>query len=84
MKLKFKTQDFQTDAVNAVADLFSGQDKQTATFSIFVEENNNGYVEIDEGVDMNWSELTDVLVQEYRELSKKLSYPVLTDISYLE
>jgi len=34
MKLKFKTQDFQTDAVNAVADLFVGQDKQTTTFSI--------------------------------------------------
>ena len=34
MKLKFKTQDFQTEAVNAVADLFAGQDKQTTTFSI--------------------------------------------------
>ena len=34
MKLKFKTQDFQTTAVNAVADLFTGQDKQIATFSI--------------------------------------------------
>jgi len=34
MKLKFKTQDFQTAAVNAVADLFAGQDKQTTTFSI--------------------------------------------------
>ena len=34
MKLKFKTQDFQTEAVNAVADLFAGQDKQSTTFSI--------------------------------------------------
>ena len=34
MKLKFKTQDFQTDAVNAVADLFAGQDKTRVTFSI--------------------------------------------------
>ena len=34
MKLKFKHQDFQTDAVNAVADLFTGQEKQTTTFSI--------------------------------------------------
>ena len=39
MKLKFKTQDFQTEAVNAVADLFAGQDKTTTTFSI-VEENH--------------------------------------------
>lgn len=34
MKLKFKHQDFQDDAVNAVAGLFSGQEKQTTTFSI--------------------------------------------------
>ncbi|MDL2293270.1 DEAD/DEAH box helicase family protein [Ruminococcaceae bacterium OttesenSCG-928-D13] len=34
MKLKFKTQDFQTDAVNAVCDLFAGQEKSRATFSI--------------------------------------------------
>ena len=38
MKLKFKTQDFQTDAVNAVADLFAGQGKQTTTFSIVEEQ----------------------------------------------
>ena len=38
MKHKFKTQDFQTDAVNAVADLLAGQDKQTATFSIVDNE----------------------------------------------
>lgn len=34
MKLKFKNQEFQTEAVNAVADLFAGQEKSTATFSI--------------------------------------------------
>lgn len=34
MKLKFKNQDFQNDAVNTVADLFKGQEKATATFSI--------------------------------------------------
>lgn len=34
MKLKFKTQQFQTDAVNAVCDLFAGQEKSRATFSI--------------------------------------------------
>ena len=45
MKLKFKTQDFQTDAVNAVADLFAGQDKQTTTFSI-VEENSGSQMRV--------------------------------------
>lgn len=34
MKLKFKQQKFQTDAVNAVCALFDGQQRQTATFSM--------------------------------------------------
>lgn len=34
MKLKFVKQPFQTAAVNSVADLFIGQEKKTATFSI--------------------------------------------------
>lgn len=34
MKLKFKNQTFQTDAVNAVVDLFTGQDKRQSTFSV--------------------------------------------------
>ena len=37
MKLKFKTQDFQTDAVNAVVDLFTGQEKTQSTFSVVDE-----------------------------------------------
>ena len=38
MKLKFKNQDFQTDAVNSVVDLFVGQEKTKGTFSV----DNNG------------------------------------------
>ena len=34
MKLKFKNQDFQTDAVNAVADLFKGHERLQSTFEI--------------------------------------------------
>ena len=34
MKLKFKNQDFQTDAVSSVADLFKGQEKANTTFSV--------------------------------------------------
>ena len=34
MKLKFIKQPFQIAAVNSVADLFIGQEKKTATFSI--------------------------------------------------
>ena len=39
MKLKFKNQEFQTDAVNAVADLFLGQEKTSTIFSI--DENSS-------------------------------------------
>ena len=38
MRLKFKNQDFQTDAVNSVVDLFIGQEKTKGTFSV----DNNG------------------------------------------
>lgn len=34
MKLKFKNQDFQTDAVNAVAELFAGQERLQSSFTI--------------------------------------------------
>ncbi len=34
MKLKFKNQDFQTHAVNAVIDLFTGQEHTRSTFSV--------------------------------------------------
>jgi len=34
MRLKFKSQDFQTEAVNAVVELFKGQEKADMTFSI--------------------------------------------------
>ena len=43
MKLKFKQQDFQTDAVNAVCALFDGQRRQTALFSI---EQSYGQMEL--------------------------------------
>lgn len=38
MKLKFKIQDFQTNAVNAVVDLFAGQEKTHSTFSVVEEK----------------------------------------------
>jgi restriction endonuclease len=34
MKLKFKTQDFQTAAVTTVVDLFKGQERRRDTFTI--------------------------------------------------
>lgn len=43
MKLKFKQQEFQTDAVNAVCALFDGQQQQTSTFSM---EQSGGQMEL--------------------------------------
>lgn len=43
MKLKFKNQDFQTEAVNSVADLFTGQEKSSMTFSI---DDNAGQIRL--------------------------------------
>ena len=34
MKLKFKNQEFQTDAASAIVDLFKGQEKLQSTFEI--------------------------------------------------
>ena len=48
MKLKFKTQDFQTDAVNAVTNLFIGQEKKTTTFSI-IEEHHGDQMSLQTG-----------------------------------
>ena len=41
MKLKFKNQAFQMDAVNAVVDLFAGQEKTRSTFSVMEEAQTN-------------------------------------------
>jgi type III restriction enzyme len=38
MKLKFKSQSFQTAAVNAIVDIFKGQRKSADTFTITNEK----------------------------------------------
>ena len=38
MKLKFKQQEFQSQAVAAVVDLFKGQSRRTDTFTIVNEK----------------------------------------------
>lgn len=47
MKLKFKQQDFQTDAVNAICALFDGQQRLTSAFSM---EQSGGQMELFAGV----------------------------------
>lgn len=49
MILKFKSQDFQTQAVNAVVDLFTGQEKTKSTFSVVDERQTSLLPEIGQG-----------------------------------
>ena len=49
MKLKFKNQAFQMDAVNAVVDLFTGQEKTKSTFSVVDERQTSLLSEMGQG-----------------------------------
>lgn len=49
MKLKFKNQDFQTSAVNAVCDLFLGQEKKQSTFSV-VQDDQISFLQNEYGI----------------------------------
>ncbi len=49
MKLKFKNQDFQTSAVNAVCDLFLGQEKKQSTFSV-VQDDQLSFLQNEYGI----------------------------------
>ncbi|MFR9592726.1 MAG: DEAD/DEAH box helicase family protein [Rikenellaceae bacterium] len=49
MKLKFKNQEFQTGAVNVVADLFLGQEQLHSSFTIEMESANS-MLETDYGI----------------------------------
>ena len=49
MKLKFKNQAFQMDAVNAVVDLFTGQEKTQSTFSVVDERQTSLLPEMGQG-----------------------------------
>lgn len=54
MKLKFKNQAFQMDAVNAVVDLFTGQEKTKSTFSVVDERQTSLLPEMGQ-VNVSWS-----------------------------
>jgi type III restriction enzyme len=79
MKLKFKTQEFQTAAVTAVVDLFKGQPHCTDTFTIVNETQQN----LDEGLGVrNTLMLSDEqIVGNMNETQKRFSLPVTEDIS---
>lgn len=79
MKLKFKNQDFQTTAVNAVCDLFLGQGKKQTTFSV-VQDNQTNLLQNEYGIG-NALYLDDAaILANMQEIQKRNGLPTTTDI----
>lgn len=78
MKLKFKNQNFQTDAVNAVADLFGGQEILKSTFEI-AQDRQMSLIENDLGIGNGMRISVNQLNSNMHEVQKRNSLPT-TDI----
>ena len=79
MKLKFKLQGFQTDAVNAVCALFDGQQRETSTFSM---EQSGGQMELFANLGVaNTLLLNDgKIIENMREVQRKNVLPQTFDL----
>ena len=79
MKLKFKHQEFQSDAVHAVVDIFKGQPRQQDTFTI----TNEKQLSLDAGLGFS-NALTipnERVVSNMQEVQRRFSLPVTEDDS---
>lgn len=79
MKLKFKKQEFQEKAVNAVADLFKGQEKAGTTFSIVDNSAQFSLLQNDFGFGNKLLLDKETLVSNLKNIQKNQSLPQ-TDI----
>ena len=79
MKLKFKHQDFQSDAVHAVVDVFKGQPRQQDTFTI----TNEKQLSLDAGLGFSNSLTIDNerIIANMQKIQRRFSLPVTTDDS---
>lgn len=75
MKLKFKKQDFQEKAVNAVADLFKGQEKANATFSIADNSAQMNFLQNEFGFGNKLLLDDETLAQNLKNIQKSQSLP---------
>lgn len=78
MKLKFKNQDFQTDAVNAACDLFAGQEKNRTTFDIVEEKQSTLFNDFGIGNSLVLDD--DTLLANMHEIQKKNNLPLTDDL----
>ena len=80
LKLKFKNQDFQSSAVSAVCDLFLGQEKKQATFSV-VQDNQMNFLQNEYGIG-NALYLSDSdILANMNEIQKRNSLPLTNDLA---
>ncbi|MDR0917745.1 MAG: hypothetical protein LBM93_00620 [Oscillospiraceae bacterium] len=76
MKLKFKNQTFQTEAVNAVVSLFEGQPHRQDTFTII----NSSQLNLDStGVRNNISITNEQLIENMHRVQERYSLPLTSD-----
>ena len=79
MKLKFKNQEFQTAAVNAVADLFIGQEKSSMTFSVDISFGALNLEINDLGVGNKLLIDDDTLISNMHTIQKRHALPISHD-----
>lgn len=78
MKLKFKNQEFQTEAVNAACDLFAGQEKNRTTFSIVEETQINLLNEFGIGNALLLND--DTILSNMQSVQKRHNLPLTDDL----
>ena len=78
MKLKFKNQQFQTDAVNTVADLFKGQEKLRSTFEIS-QSAQMSLMSNEFGIGNVMNIRADDLISNMHEVQRRNNLPLTTD-----
>ena len=78
MKLKFKKQAFQTDAAEAVADLFLGQEKNSTTFDIIEERQANLFKEFGTGNSLLIDD--DKIIENMHAVQKRNNLPLTNDL----
>ena len=77
MKLKFKNQEFQTDAVNAVVELFAGQERTHNTFSVEVGGQDSLFGNLGFGNVLRIDE--NALTENMQAIQKKNGLPLTDD-----
>lgn len=80
MKLKFKNQSFQTEAVNAVCNLFAGQEKNRTTFDIINIEERNLINQSDYGIGNALLISDDKILANLHEVQKQHNLPLTDDL----